>query len=84
MDLYCSRCGEPWELDYVMHDMAPEEKEAFLKGEYCPSCKGKEIEKRPLRAELAGALQDILGDDIDGIAAEMEDADYMFGSEFWE
>lgn len=84
MDLYCRRCGEPWEHDYVMHEMTPEEKDAFLKGKYCPSCKDKEVEKRPFRAQLAGAFQDILGDDIDGLAAEMEDAEFMLGSEFWE
>jgi hypothetical protein len=84
MDLYCQRCGEPWEYDYVMHEMTPEEKEAFLKGKYCPSCKGNEIKERPFRAQLASAFQDILGDDIDGLVAEMDDAEYLLGSEFWE
>ena len=27
---------------------------------------------------------DLLGDDVDGIASTMDDAEFMFGSEFWE
>ena len=84
MDLYCERCGEPWEHYYVMYEMTPEEKGAFLRGEHCPSCKGKEIERRPFRAQVAGALHDVLGDDIDGLAAEMEDAEALLGEQFWE
>lgn len=84
MDLYCSRCGEPYEFDYVMHDMTPQEKGDFLNGVCCPSCKGKEVTDRPFRAMLAGAMGEILGDDIDGLAAEMEDAEYMLGEEFWD
>ena len=112
MDLYCQRCGEPWDFDSVYHgDLTPEEKERFLKGVDCPACKGKEMckrtiqcedcedaaenssgihtctksrIKRPFRAQLASALSDVLGDDTDGIAAEMEDAEWMFGSDFWE
>jgi len=29
------------------------------------------------------AMRDVLGDDIDGIAAEMEDAEDVLGEEFW-
>ena len=84
MDLYCSRCGEPYELDYVMHDMTVLERADFNTGKGCQSCKGKEVTKRPFRAELASVLRDVLGDDVDGIAAEMEDAEYMLGGEFNE
>ena len=84
MDLYCSRCGEPWEVYYVTDEMTPEERDDFHAGRGCPSCKGKEVEERPFRAKLTGAMRDILGDDIDGIAAEMEDAEFMLGSTFWE
>jgi hypothetical protein len=106
MDLYCKRCGEPWEMDYVQHDMDILERVAFKKGEGCPCCKDKQIcdlkipcsecehqqdntcllnkFKRPYRAEISAVLSDMLGDDIDGLAAEMEDAEYMLGSKFWE
>ena len=84
MDLYCQRCGEPFELYFVYQEMAPLERMQFLKGECCPSCLGKEVKKRPFRAELASALGEILGDDTDGLAAELEDAEFLLGSEFWE
>ena len=104
MDLYCSRCGEPYEVDYVMHDMKILERVDFNTGKGCPSCKERKIcdrknkcsdceqngsdgchskmFKRPFRAEAAAMLHDLLGDDVDGIAAEMEDAEAMFGGEF--
>lgn len=112
MDLYCERCGEPWEHYYVLHEMTPEERNHFLHGEGCPSCYGKKpctreydceecleydhssfrcranedkrLVKRPFRAELSAALHSVLGDDTDGLAAEMEDAEALLGSEFWE
>ena len=84
MDLYCQRCGEPYDYFHVHDEMALTERNAFLRGEYCPSCKGKTIEKRPFRAQLAAALGDLLGDDTDGLAAEMEDAEAMLGQAFWD
>jgi hypothetical protein len=112
VDLYCQRCGEPWDFYGVYNgDMTPEEKDDFLKGKGCLACKGKQIctekaackdcehsaedssdcftcvkmlIKRPFRAQLASALANILGEDTDGIAAEMEDAEYLLGKEFWE
>ena len=83
MDLYCQRCGEPYDVYYVGQEMTPEERVRFRKGEGCPSCFGKTVDKRPFRAELAAALGDILGDDVDGMAAEMEDAEALMGQEFW-
>ncbi len=84
MDLYCQRCGEPWDIYYVANEMTPEEKGRFDRGEGCPCCFGKPVDKKPFRAELAGALSSVLGDDVDGLAAEMEDAEAMMGKEFWE
>ena len=85
MDLYCKRCGEPWEFYGVFHgDMTDEEKDRFLSGKGCPSCYGKEVGNRPFRAELTAALHEVLGDDIDGLASELEDAEYMLGEKFWE
>jgi len=79
MDLVCSRCAEPWDMDHVLHE-EPEEFEReggrILK---CPACKSKPDKELNLspgqkeRAQMAGVLADVLGDDIDGIAAEMED-----------
>lgn len=39
-------------------------------------------EGTPLRAQLSAMLGDLLGDDIDGLAAELEDAEYMMGGQF--
>jgi len=39
MDIYCAKCGEPWDAYGVFHgDMEPDEKERFLNGEGCPCC----------------------------------------------
>ncbi|MDD5537373.1 MAG: hypothetical protein PHF12_00225 [Candidatus Omnitrophica bacterium] len=85
MDIYCKRCGEPWDAYGVRHgDLTDEERERFFKGGGCPHCYGKPVERRPFRAQLAEALGDVLGDDIDGLAAEMEDAEYLLGDKFWE
>lgn len=85
MDLYCKRCGEPWDYYGVMHgDLTDEERERFRQGEGCPACFGKPVEKKPFRAELATVMEDILGDDLDGVASEMEDAEYLLGEEFWK
>ncbi|MBI4294654.1 MAG: hypothetical protein HY669_00630 [Chloroflexi bacterium] len=84
MDLYCQRCGEPWEHYYVQHEMTPQEGGRFKRGEGCPSCYGKPVVKRPFRAQLAAAMTDLLGDDVDGLAAEMEDAEALLGKDFWE
>ena len=84
MDLYCMRCGEPWDAYGVRHgDLTDEERDRFFKGEGCPSCFGKEVERRPFRAEAMAALYGVLGDDIDGLAAELEDAEFLM-SGFWE
>ncbi len=83
MDVYCKRCGEPFELLGITDDFTDEEKKRFWAGKGCPCCYGKQApKKRPFRAELQEELESILGDDHDGLAAEMEDAEAMFGDEF--
>ena len=39
-DIYCARCGEPWDAYGVYHcdDMDQDEKRRFLRGEGCPAC----------------------------------------------
>ena len=85
MDLYCKRCGEPWDFDSVQHgDFTPTEQRRFWDAEGCPACYGKPVEKQPFRAQVMAAFHEVLGDDLDGLAAEMEDAEYMMGGKFWE
>ena len=77
MDLYCKRCGEPFDHYYVEHEMTTTERGRFYdKDEGCPSCFGKEVKERPVQAEAMEVLHDILGDDTDGLAAMMEDFDF--------
>ena len=79
MDMYCSRCGEPWAMDHVLHE-EPEEFD-YHQGRIsnCPTCvrtPDSQLKLTPTqknRADIAGVLADVLGDDVDGIAAEMED-----------
>jgi hypothetical protein len=82
MDIYCRRCGEPWDMDYINFEMTSQERNHFKSGAGCPCCYGKKVEKRPFRADVSGMLQDMLGDDLDGVAAELEDAEDLFGSDF--
>lgn len=85
VDLYCKRCGEPWDAYGVRHgDLTPEERDRFFAGKGCPCCYGKEIKEPPFRAQAMSVLHEALGDDIDGLAAELEDAEYMMGSGFWQ
>ena len=77
MDLICSRCGEPWDLDYVLHE-APDEfdrRGGLIRA--CPCCHGEEPETMPAekREKLAAVatVAELLGDDVDGLAALLED-----------
>lgn len=81
MDLYCSKCGEPWELD-TMHDVAEENDMTFNKAvEYfrkkgCAALGASCGEPANVgRAMAFAALHDLMGDDVDGIAAMLEDFD---------
>ena len=84
MDVYCKRCGEPWELLGITDEFSPDERNHFWAGEGGPCCYGKPApEKKPFRCEVQEMLESMLGDDHDGLAAEMEDAELMFGGEFY-
>jgi len=43
-DIYCKRCGEPWDAYGVFH-MTDAERETFLAGKGCPCCIRKEAIK---------------------------------------
>ena len=82
-DIYCVRCGEPVELDYL-HDVAAEQDTTFAKvlaafqTKGCVALGGPQCERRSsLRTEAMAAMFDILGDDVDGAASMMDDLDYM-------
>ena len=76
MDLYCPRCAEPMDVD-SLHDTDysfPEARNLFFSrgcgvlfnGTPCPQI-DSEV------ADASAAMLDLLGDDVDGIAAMMDD-----------
>ena len=76
MDLVCTRCSEPWDMDYVLHD----EPEGFQRRggriDRCPLCPETTPKHSPRQQERLDAIRevaDLLGDDIDGLAASLED-----------
>jgi len=75
MDLVCTRCGEPWSIDHVLH----EEPESFeRKGGVifrCPSCPKYVYhnDRQRHRLKLIRELGELCGNDIDGFAATLED-----------
>jgi len=83
MDIRCPNCGEPWDMD-SLHDTAYETFDEARKAFYKKGCivfdtKCPEQANRPMAAMAAEALYDLLGDDIDGAAAMLEDFEYAGG-----
>ena len=81
MDIYCVRCGEPWELD-LFHDVAAEQDSTWeaavadfrRRGCVATGWTGQCVKRDTgIRGEVMGMLLDL--GDIDGAAAEMEDFD---------
>lgn len=79
MDLYCPRCGEPYDSYEVRHEFEPDERKAFFAGDGCPCCIGKPVAEKPFIADAASAIYDVLGHDLDGAACELEDLVYLTG-----
>jgi len=85
MDIMCSKCMEPWELSHALEVKswgdAEELEDWVFNGKQimaCPCCKHQEMPPQfsPEQEELKQAsdmLHDLLGDDVDGIASELED-----------
>lgn len=80
MDLICTRCGEPWDMDHVLH----EEPRAFKRHKACiyrcPACPVEPPELPPEehnRLEMVAAVAVIAGDDIDAAAAMFEDLNLL-------
>lgn len=99
MDLYCPKCGEPWEIDSLHDEAAARQNDLPEAIEYAVlfrkvqrdfqtrGCEAMESfgarHSEPsestdrtfglTRQDAASALYDLLGDDIDGAAAMLED-----------
>ena len=85
MDIYCCNCGEPYDM-YCITD--PEEREGMISEGAeivknrlvkCPCCPadGELDESQKDRALFSEVAHDLLGDDIDGIAAILDDFYYL-------
>ena len=81
MDIYCpqSGCGEPVEIDYL-HDVADEQNRTFREVQRdfqvrgCSAIGMTHSEGNDsMVSSAAAAMYDLLGDDIDGAGAILED-----------
>ena len=91
MDIYCTTCGEPWDIA-SLHDAVDEgnaedyqDARMIFFGSGCGTLFNNRPCERPetggpaaMRANVTAALADVLGDDLDGIASELEGAAWMF------
>jgi hypothetical protein len=94
MDVHCCNCGEPWEDYFLRHELQAEEEQGpdtlatqgwrFGRNRlvvlHCPCCPkdGSGLPDAAERTEATEELADLLGDDEDGLAAELEDFDLFF------
>jgi hypothetical protein len=100
MDIRCTKCGEPWDVE-ILHDLVAEKHDRdewvtngrYDQAKYDPfyaearqafRSKGCEalgarhaVRADHRRALLSDALHELLGDDVDGIAALTEDFDLL-------
>jgi len=72
-DIYCPKCGEG--CDMWEFDTAAERKKYTTQG--CAAVGFYECEPNPNRSALVAAVAEIMGDDLDGMANMMEDAEAM-------
>lgn len=83
MDIRCTTCGEPWDADEIREIAADQEvpyAEAIaLFRKYGCTVLGTRHNATPDEdaALLARVAFDLGGDDIDGIASDLEDAEFL-------
>lgn len=87
MDIHCTICGEPWDID-SLHDAVADGMAEDWNGArrifFSSGC-GSLFNGRPCsaeggdrrRAEISATLADVLGEDVDGIAAMMDDLEFL-------
>lgn len=81
MDIYCPKCGEPYDQDELHEaDQTYAQSARIFRTEGCGmlldgvACR-PESGADPTRAAILQELADLLGDDVDGYAAMCEDLD---------
>ena len=71
MDIVCTRCGEPWDVDYVRHEEPSGSKRRSGRIDRCPACpteRPKHSGRELARLDAVRELANLLHDDIDGLA----------------
>jgi len=75
MDIRCTTCGEPWDV-FTLADEGVSPKRFAAEGcKAFGSRHGGAIDDEKLM--LITEMTYLLGDDVDGLAAELEDAEYL-------
>ncbi len=79
MDIRCTVCGEPWDAD-ALHDVPGLTYKRAAEAFQIAGCDVFGTSHNPVRdedaASISRALFDVLGDDVDAIACELEDFGY--------
>jgi hypothetical protein len=84
VDIYCPKCGEPWDNDTI-HDVADARNTTYAvvsrdfrrRGCEAIGTSHNEATIRSTRADYAAIAYHILGDDMDGASSMVDDADYF-------
>lgn len=84
MDIYCPLCAEPWDME-TLHDAAAEQGTSYQEVAAAFRVRGcNAIGWSPcnpdtvgtLRAQAASVMFDLLGDDMDGVGAMLDDFEW--------
>lgn len=82
-DVHCPKCGDPCEIDYF-HDVADDNGTTFRKVQQdfaLRGCVAIDMACNPkgdtFKGMVSSAMFDLMGDDVDGVAAMMDDFEYM-------
>lgn len=78
MDIYCPICGEPLDT-YELHEIEGMTYAEARKAFYREGCTGVGFthNANTTASPEIGVLYELLGDDVDGAAAMLEDLEYM-------
>lgn len=84
MDIYCQKCGEPYDafgIKQLMDEEAEDGYRLFIRGVGCPCCHwGRSVENDQsgsTRSIAMAAVAALLEDDPDGMASMLDDFEYM-------
>lgn len=77
-DIYCTVCGEPWDIE-ELHFVADDADRTFaevlreFRQRGCETLDGRCSPKRSIMSAVSREAFELMGDDVDGIAAHCED-----------